>query len=69
MSTTEMAHFWTSAKTFVDYGNGTLLDQFCRLQNVITNGSLDWASDKLSQTLSEEVVTRKDRTHAEKMPV
>ena len=57
------------SKTNFDYGNGTLLDQFCRLHNVITNDSLDWASDKLSQTLSEKVVTRKDRTHADKMPL
>ena len=33
-----MAHFWTSKKTIVDFGHGTLLDRCCRLHNVIWLG-------------------------------
>ena len=29
-----MAHFWTSKKTSVEFGNGTLLDHCCRLHKI-----------------------------------
>ena len=43
-----MEHFWTSSKTRVCCGAGTLLKQCCSLQQAACTTSFDWASDTLS---------------------
>ena len=53
-SKSDISGLLRESKTSVDYGNGTLLNQFCRLHNVILFG-LEQVESRLSQTLSEKV--------------